>query len=153
MPRVLLTGMSGTGKSTLRAEVERRGCRTVETDDEGWHRPDGGWDESRMATLLASHADLLVVGTADNQGRFYDRFAHVVLLSAPAEVLLARVAARTTNPYGRTPEQRAAILDHLETVEPLLRAGATLELDGRRPAPELADVVEGLLRGRPAGRG
>ena len=147
MPRVLLTGMSGTGKSTLRAELARRGHRTVETDEPGWHRSDGGWDEQEMTALLAAHADLLVVGTADNQGDFYDRFAHVVLLSAPAEVLLARVASRTTNPYGRTAEQRAEILGNLEAVEPLLRRGATLELDGRRPAAALADAVEALLTG------
>src|SRR3712207_2801446 len=101
--------MSGTGKSALRAAIARRGHRTVETDDEGWHRPGGGWDEDRMTALLAGHPDVLVVGTADNQGRFYDRFAHVVLLSAPASVILARVAGRTGNPYGRTAEQRAEI--------------------------------------------
>jgi dephospho-CoA kinase len=31
-------------------------------------------------------------------------------------------------------------------VEPLLRRSATVELDGRRPVAELADVVEKLLR-------
>ena len=69
----------------------------------------------------------------------------MVLLSAPAEVVLARVSTRSTNPYGRTEEQRAEILGYLVAVEPLLRRGATLELDGRRPMAELADVVERLL--------
>lgn len=36
MTVVLLTGMSGTGKSTLLAEFARRGWETVDTDDEGW---------------------------------------------------------------------------------------------------------------------
>jgi hypothetical protein len=35
-------------------------------------------------------------------------------------------------------------LQYLRTVEPLLRRGATLDLDGRRPVAELADVIEGL---------
>jgi shikimate kinase len=80
----------------------------------------------------------------ENQGRFYDRFHHVVLLSAPLEVLLQRVRRRA-NPYGRTPEQRAEIADHVRTVEPLLRLGATVELDGRREISELADTVEKLV--------
>jgi shikimate kinase len=87
----------------------------------------------------------VVSGTVENQGRFYDRFEHVVLLSAPLDVLLARVTARRSNPYGRTAEQRAEIAANLVSVEPLLRRGATVELDGRRPVAELADVVEGLL--------
>jgi hypothetical protein len=33
----------------------------------------------------------------------------------------------------------------VETVEPLLRRGATLELDGQRPASELADAIEQLV--------
>lgn len=148
MARVLVTGMSGTGKSTLLAELRRRGHRTVETDDDGWVQADGRWDGPRMDALLARHDDVVVSGTVENQGQYYDRFHHVVLLSVPAEVIVARVRNRTTNPYGQTPEQLAEILGYLRTVEPLLRAGATLELDGRQPTVELADVVGELVRGR-----
>jgi shikimate kinase len=82
-----------------------------------------------------------------NQGRFYDRFDHVVLLSAPLDVLLGRVSRRTNNPYGTTEQQRAEIAEYTRTVEPRLRAGATVELDGTRPVSELADVVDALVRG------
>ena len=74
----------------------------------------------------------------------YDRFRHVVLLSAPLDILLERVSSRTNNPYGRTPEQRAEIERYLETVEPLLRRRATVELDGQRPVSKLTDLVEVL---------
>jgi shikimate kinase len=142
MARVLVTGMSGAGKSTLLEELRRRGHRTVDTDDDGWELPDRTWDEPRMHRLLASHADLVVSGTVENQGRFYEEFEHVVLLSAPLPVLLARVRTRTNNPYGSTPDQQAELAGYVATVEPLLRRGATLELDGRRPTSDLADVVE-----------
>ena len=141
--------MSGAGKTTVLAELRRRGHRTVDTDHDGWTLPDGTWDEPRMSRLLARHADVVVSGTVDDQGRFYDRFEHVVLLSAPLPVLLERVRTRTGNPYGRTPEQRAEIARYVDTVEPLLRRGAGLELDGRRPVAELADAVEALLTGTP----
>jgi hypothetical protein len=36
MSRILVTGMSGTGKSSALAELGRRGCRVVDTDDPGW---------------------------------------------------------------------------------------------------------------------
>ena len=69
--------------------------------------PDGTWDESRMGRLLAQHENVVVSGTVENQVRFYDRFEHIVLLSAPLAVLLQRLRDRTNNPYGKTPAQRA----------------------------------------------
>lgn len=151
MSRVLITGMSGAGKSTLLDELQRRGYLTVDTDYDGWELPDATWDEPRMTALLAEHDTIAVSGTVRNQGDFYDRFAHVILLSAPVEVLLCRVAARTNNPYGATAAQRAEIAGYVESVEPLLRRTATLELDGRRPVKELADEVAQLLDGSTTG--
>ena len=145
MARVLVTGMSGAGKSTLLAAVAAEGYGTVDTDDDGWHRPDGGWDEPRMSALLAAHSTLAVSGTADNQGRFYDRFEHVVYLYAPVDLLLVRVAGRTANPYGSSAQDRAEIVRYVAEVEPLIRRGATLELDARRPVAELAGELAQLL--------
>jgi dephospho-CoA kinase len=149
MARVLVTGMSGAGKSTVLDELRRHGHLAIDTDEPGWVLPDGTWDEPRMGELLAGHRDLVVSGTVDNQGRFYDRFDHVVLLSAPLDVLLERVRTRAGNPYGRSSDQRAEIAHYVRTVEPLLRRGATLELDGRRPVAELTDAIERLLQSGP----
>ena len=148
MARVLLTGMSGTGKSTVLGELRRRGHLTVDTDYDAWVLPDGTWDAPRMAELLAAQPAVVVSGTVQNQGGLYDRFDHVVLLSAPVDVLLARVERRTDNPYGKSAVQRAEIEEYVRTVEPLLRAGATLELDARRPVRDLADAVEELVEPR-----
>ena len=66
----------------------------------------------------------------------------MVLLSAPADVLLERLESRTTNDYGKTIEQRGLILSHLAQVEPLLRAACTHEIDATQP---VADVVAQLV--------
>ncbi|MCU7730764.1 AAA family ATPase [Actinoplanes sp. KI2] len=149
MARVLVTGMSGVGKSTVLEELSRRGYFVVDTDYDGWTSADGTWDEPRMAALLTEREEVVVSGTVDNQGRFYRGFDQVVLLSAPLDVVLGRVASRSNNPYGKTAEQRAEIERYLHEVEPLLRRGATVELDGRRPVGELADAVERLLTAMP----
>ena len=141
--------MSGVGKSTLLAEMSRRGYPVVDTDYDGWTLPDGTWDELRMAALLVEHREIVVSGTVENQGLFYEQFEQVVLLSAPLSVLLDRVARRPDNPYGKTAAEQAQIKRHLSDVEPLLRRGATAELDGRRPTEELADIVERLLAATP----
>jgi shikimate kinase len=152
---ILVTGMSGTGKSTTLAELARRGHPVVDTDYGDWVEgvPSGGgdrterlWREDRIDALLGEHTEgtLFVSGCVANQGRFYSRFKAVVLLSAPEEVILARVASRRTNPYGKTEAERALILDDLHTVEPLLRAGASAEIDTRRPIGEVADMLESI---------
>ncbi len=139
--------MSGTGKSSALAELARRGFRTVDTDEPGWTVEDAvsgrWWDEQRIAQLLAEESPTLYVsGTVSNQGRFYDCLDAVVLLSAPADVLLQRIATRTTNEYGKSLEDRELILSHLREVEPLLRVTCTHEIDAALP---LAEVVEQLV--------
>ncbi len=161
MARVLITGMSGTGKSTALHELAARGHRAVDTDTDEWSRwvrlPDGSrdwiWHEPAIAALLAGHRDghLFVAGCRTNQGRFYPSFDHVVLLSAPAGVLLARIAARTGNPYGKQPHERAEILENLAVVEPLLRATATAEIDASAPVATVVGRLEALAA-RTAGK-
>jgi hypothetical protein len=149
--------MSGTGKSSALAELGQRGYRVVDTDDPGWreyrehvdpadelHRGEWLWVEDKIDRLLDSDdgRSLFVQGCVRNQSKFYDRFDAVVLLSAPADVILDRISRRTTNSYGKTPLERAMILDDLARIEPLLREGCTHELDAGRPLDEVvADLV------------
>ena len=66
-----------------------------------------------------------------------------MLLSAAPETILGRIAARTSNDYGKDPQERALILEQLETVEPLLRRRATHEIDAGRPLSEVvSDLIE-----------
>jgi len=157
MSRILVTGMSGTGKSSALAELGRRGYRVVDTDEPGWreyrrhlepldelHLGEWHWVEERITALLVSDDDrsLFVGGGASNQSKFYDRFDAVVLLTAPADVILDRVARRTTNDYGKIPLERAMILEDLAVVVPLVREGCTHELDASRPLDEVvADLI------------
>ena len=69
-------------------------------------------------------------------------FDAVVLLRAPADVILERVATRETNEFGKRDVERDRILNDLAKVEPLLRAGATAEIDTRAPLGEVVDALE-----------
>lgn len=149
MTRVLITGMSGTGKSALLDELAARGYPAVDTDYGDYYDLVDGeplWRADRIEALLRSApADgegvLFVQGTTRNQGTFYPWFDHIVLLSAPAEVLIERLTHRTTNPYGKDPAELAETLEYIETVEPLLRASATLEVVTTVPVTDVADTV------------
>ena len=170
MKRVLITGMSGTGKSTIIRALAARGYRAVDLDSDEWShwvplagndpfdppaRPESEWQshdwvwrEDRVAQLLAEHdADVLFVsGTAANQGRFHQHFDHIVLLSAPRSVLIERLASRQTNDYGKAPDELARVLQHVETVEPLLRRAASLEVDTSVPLHQVLRTIEDVAR-------
>ncbi|MEU6788949.1 AAA family ATPase [Nonomuraea angiospora] len=159
MAKILVTGMSGTGKSTALEMLATRGHRAVDTDTDQWSHwvtlPDGSpdwvWRESAISDLLANHREgaLFVAGCKSNQGRFYPQFDQVVLLSAPAEIMLARIATRTNNPFGKRPEEREAILRDLANVEPLLRATSTVEIDASAPIDKVVQQLEGLAQTTP----
>ena len=148
MVRLLITGMSGVGKSSVLRELGERGHEVVDTDYGPWKTESGLWDDVLMGALLGESTEVIVSGTVQNQGDFYDRFEHVVLLSAPTTVLLDRVRGRTSNPYGSTTEEREEITSNHALVEPLLRATATTEIDATQPLLHVVDQVEDLLRVR-----
>ena len=155
MAVVLVTGMSGTGKSAALAELARRGHRVVDTDYGAYSvevpcSDSGGWEqlwrEDRIEALLDGYDDglLFISGCVSNQGKFYPRFDAVVLLRAPANVILERVACRESNEFGKRDGERDRILCDLAKVEPLLRAGATAEIDTRAPLDEVVDALESI---------
>jgi dephospho-CoA kinase len=160
MKRVLLTGMSGTGKSTVIRALATRGFKAVDADEGGLSElvsvPDGEltgpgagkdwvWREDRIQELLSTDdaSVLFLSGCAPNQGKFYPQFDHVILLSAPADLIVERLATRTNNSFGKRPDEIARTLELLETIEPLLRAGADHEIDTSAP---LDEVIEEVLR-------
>lgn len=101
------------------------------------------WREDRVQELLAADdAEVLFVsGCAPNQYKFYAQFDLIVLLTVPAAVIVERLASRTTNPYGKRPAEVERILSLQQTVEPMLRTIAGLEVDTRAALDQVVDSV------------
>ena len=99
-----------------------------------------------MNELLRSHStgSLFVAGCKTNQGRFYREFNHVALLSAPVNLLFARIAERTDNPYGKSEAEQEKIRHYVAVVEPLIRASATIEIDASAPLEDVVSQLEEL---------
>lgn len=156
--------MSGTGKSTLIGELAARGYKAVDTDDDRPHwvtiapdpantrsaaaEPDWLWHEDRVQRLLATEdAEVLFVsGCRTNRSQFYPQFEHVILLTASPALLAERLGTRTNNRSGKDASALASVLRFQQTVEPRLRASASLEVDTSAPVDQVVATVLAFLR-------
>lgn len=146
MLRVLITGLSGVGKSSVLGVLAAQGFRVADADyGELSYFDETGewvWDLDQVRQVLGAPDQVIFIsGTVRNWRPLLPRFDHIVLLSAPAEVMITRLADRTNNPYGQVPGQRAEAVAYKETVEPLLRNIATIEIDTRAPLDEVVATV------------
>ena len=162
-----VTGSPGVGKSTVCEALKAAGQVAVDADWEGYNHwvdrhsgkvvvdppypvPAGWldrftWRISRPAVeALVERAQgeaVFLCGSVENEIEVWDLFDQVICLVADSETIRDRLQARTTNSFGKHPEELAAALGHNETMEANYRSvGATI-VDGRQPPSEVAKAV------------
>ncbi|HZP68921.1 MAG TPA: AAA family ATPase [Pseudolabrys sp.] len=145
MKRVLITGMSGTGKSAVVEELAARGYRAVDLDTPEWSEwidadsrdtltPEPGkdwvWQEDKVRALLAAHSrgTIFISGCAQNMARLFPLIDRIILLSAPVATIMQRLEARSPDGYGRTETDQQKVRELIALVEPQLRASADHEI-------------------------
>jgi shikimate kinase len=158
MKRVLITGMSGTGKSSVIQDLVARGYRAYDLDTPEWSEwidadpsdmltpaqgKDWVWREDRVRALLSRPEDgtLFIGGCAENMGRLFLLIDVVILLSAPVATIMERLRTRSPGSYGSVAEERRRVEELVATIEPLLRKSADHEIDTRRPIQATVDEI------------
>ena len=126
MKRVLITGMSGTGKTSVIQELAARGYQAYDLDTPEWSEwidadppdvltPSQGkdwvWREDRVHALLSAPGDgkLFISGCAENMAQLFALIDAVILLSAPVATIMERLAQRSAGSYGDTAEERGRL--------------------------------------------
>jgi hypothetical protein len=142
---VLITGVSGSGKSSLVHELRWRGFAAYDPDEDGFSEPGPNgawaWRVDLVQQLLDDHRDdlLFFAGCSDEQTEF--SFDHTVLLTAPVDVIVGRLRTRSTNPYGKSPGEIDRVLAEIPWVLPLLRKSAEVIVETTVPVTNVADAL------------
>lgn len=165
MNNYLITGVAGTGKSTIAAELRRRGYAAYDTEEgfsfyvdkrtgercaypknpspEWYETHERVFDEKILMNLLKKHAGepLFVATITANQTKFYPKFDKLFLLTAPDSVITHRLGTRTNNYFGRNPLDLARVIGRHQQFDDELKACGAVEIDAAQPIGEMADEI------------
>lgn len=170
MPLIYVTGVSGSGKSTVMNELKRRGYKAYDVDTGGiaafYHNESGkkvghaeawirtpewrkhhSWQMSReIVEGLAEQAKTELVflcGASANDEDMHDLFDQIIALSLSAKTLEQRLLSRTGSEYGVREDERWSALEwHKTADQDYLDMGAVLvESDG-----SIAEEVDEIIK-------
>ncbi len=150
-------GLSGTGKSTLYAELARRGHHAVDADaafgyfadpvsrlpSQLERRANWMWDTKKLRAFADEPRDapVFICGGAMNENEFVDLFAKRFMLYVDSDTMLERLLTRTNNDFGKGAEEMAEQLElNMGTVDYAKRIGSTV-IHATRPISEVADDI------------
>ncbi len=167
MPTIFITGISGTGKTTIAAELRKLGYATISLDEEPglchWYNKKIGavvdyqatlnadfinaheWrcDISKLEELLKSgNQTMFVLGMTENQEAFLDFFDTVLLLQCPVETCFKRIMGRKDNDFGKDPSAQQYIQETYEAFEKNMLSRGALSINAEA---DLSDVIQSIL--------
>jgi thymidylate kinase len=174
MPLVLVTGLSGSGKSAVYRRLVERGIEAYGFDEHGFgewfsrtsrkatpfpvDRTDGDTAELEFrvhrdrierlaADVRASGRTVYLCGGAGHELHFWELLDLVVYLDVDGDTLRRRLTSRTDNGYGKTADELDGILSANETWAAMYADRGAVVVDAARP---LEQVVDDVIRLTPA---
>lgn len=166
MGKFLITGRSGSGKSTICALLNERGFNSFDGDKVSglsrWESIETGepvsvdptgfvnyenvawnWDHTALKELLHEHDNIFLCGSSSNQLNFHDLFDKVFVLVVNPEIQRERILNRLDNDYGKNPRLLEQILsDQAQFCELAVEAGATAVNANDSPENVIRQIVE-----------
>jgi dephospho-CoA kinase len=153
----LVEGVSGSGKTSVCRELNRRGYHAINGDRDLAYQGDLEtgvaidsamhehhlWDVSRVRALVAERHEPVTFfcGGSRNFSRFIDLFDEVFVLDVDVDTLHRRLDQRPRDEWGSKPSERDLILRLHRTREDIPRVGVVIDA-----TPPLAEVVDEILR-------
>ena len=166
MNKIYITGISGTGKTTIAEELKRRGYHAISIDETvglcSWKNRETNERFVGDATLNKEFTDthkwicdiellkehmgtdsktVFVLGMASNRDEIADLFDKVLLLQCKPETFLHRLNTRTNNSFGRDESIQNHMLEWYESFENKMLKNGAISINTDRPINEVVDEV------------
>jgi hypothetical protein len=163
----LITGVSGSGKTTIAAELSRLGydarnmdsveglCAWVdlstgkpdpdfkiESADDWDGKYDWLWNEQRLSEIVDTTTDTYFCGSSGNQAKFFHMFGKIFLLEMDEQLIRDRVLnnERDHN-YGRMPGEMDAIFGYFEKFQEEAITLGAIVIDAKLPVTQVVNLI------------
>jgi adenylate kinase family enzyme len=162
----LIEGVSGTGKTTVAEELQRRGYHVIHgdrelayygdpetgepldwppqgsmTDTVAWGNKHWIWPVDKVRSLVADQRNAIsfFCGGSRNFHHFIDVFDEVFVLDVDPDTLNQRLAGRPEDEFGGRPVERELVMQLHETKEDIPQGGVII--DATAPVPRVVDEI------------
>lgn len=169
MSLYFITGIAGSGKTTVQQELKARGFKAYDTDNDGlakWHNNETGYvhpkssvkPEQRTPAFLDQHSwkvsrkevealiedednPIFLCGYLANSDELVDMFKKSFALVIDEKTLISRLLTRTSGDWGKqTHELQHTISDRAKTEELYKRLGYKL-IDANQPLNHVVNEI------------
>jgi len=172
--KILITGVAGTGKSTIVKALDQRGISSIDLHDvpglffwqdketkekveyapvqsrEWFDKVDRFCDVSRLKGILDQHNDIVMAGTiSGNQEEYYALFDKLILLQCSPQTLIHRMETRINKSgYGKTKAEQEDNIAWQKEFEPLLLSRGAIPVNTEGNLDEVVDEIIKIIKFR-----
>ncbi len=166
MKKIYITGVSGTGKSTIAKELKRKGIYAFSIDEvdglcdwknkktgeavrynfdgnQDWF-DQNGWmcDAEKLKELMNVNEEIVVVaGIASNQNEYLTLFEKVFVLQCKKETFIHRLMTRTDNLFGKKLSEQESLINFYQGFEKKLVDAGAISINAENPIDKVIDDI------------